>query len=119
MNIAQRSQITVYHDDANRLVIFSFPEVDEELPSASLTWDLDGKQWGRLTYGRTAFDTGDVFDFAITCNKLGDTWGQKQEADPVSGLTLGQLYLREPNSLATGYGELGYGDLGYGGSILT
>lgn len=115
LNVPQRSQICVYHDDANKLVVFSFPEVGQDLPSASLTWDLDGKQWGRITYGRTCFDTGDLFDYAVTGDSAGQVWGQRQEAEAIAGLTTGKLVLTEAAYLRAGYGESGYGDLGYGG----
>jgi hypothetical protein len=116
LNVAQRSQIVVVHDDANKLVIFNFPEVDQNLPSAALVWDLDNKQWSRLTYGRTAVDWGDVFDFAITADQNGDVWGQRQEAQAIAGLTTGKFLLHEEAYLQAGYGESGYGDLGYGGN---
>ncbi|HWI69922.1 MAG TPA: hypothetical protein VNS88_16395 [Nitrospiraceae bacterium] len=116
LNVQQRSQICVSHDDANKLVVFSFPEVGQQLPSASITWDLDGKQWSRLTYGNTCFDTGDVFDYAVTGDSLGNAWGQRQEAEAIKGLTTHDLILKESCSLLAGYGQAGYGELGYGGN---
>lgn len=116
LNVPQRSQITVVFDAANRIVLFNFPEVGQDLPSAAVTWDLDGKQWGRLTYGRTAFDQGDVFDYALTGDSSGQVWGQKQEAEAVAGLVSNQFVLVESCSLLAGYGEAGYGELGYGGN---
>ena len=115
LEVDQRSQITLVHDDANKLILFCFPEVGQDLPSASLTWDLDAKRWGRLTYGRSAFDQGDVFDYALTADSFGDVWGQTQEAEAIAGLTTGKFLLHENASLLAGYGEAGYGELGYGG----
>jgi hypothetical protein len=115
LNVPQRSQICVSFDAANKLVVFSFPEVGQDMPSAALVWDLDGKQWGRLTYGWSAFDSGDVFDYAITADSKGGVWGQTQESEAISGLSTGTFNLVEQAYLSAGYGESGYGVLAYGG----
>lgn len=117
----QMSQITAYHDQAWKHIVFFFPQKDNEgVNNMFVAFNYLEKNWTIGDFGRTIADRGAVFDQALLGGTQGSIFAQNNEI--IVPQNYGQGFISTSASATLGsfsYGRLGYGAGGYGGNART
>lgn len=114
LNKDQASKIVAWYNPFDQIVVFFYPSAGALQNDRAVVFDFAQKNWTIYSFGRSAADPADAFDFALN----GDERGRLYFTDVSTtefAVNTGTLFLDEDVEVVTGYGVGGYGLGTYGG----
>jgi hypothetical protein len=114
LNKDQASKIVAWYNPFDQIVVFFYPTRDSKQNNRAVAFDFTQKNWTVYSFGRSAADPSDTFDFALNADDRGRVYFTDVTTTAFA-VNTGSLFLDEDIVVKTGYGVGGYGLGTYGG----